>query len=61
MLVSIVIPNYNYAAYPGRSIESVVEQTYRDIELPIIDDDSSDNSKQVILSGYWPIAADKEK
>jgi glycosyltransferase involved in cell wall biosynthesis len=48
MLVSVVIPNCNYAAYLGRTIESIVEQTYAAIELLVIDDGSSDDSKELI-------------
>src|SRR5687768_6229841 len=47
-LVSIYITNYNYDKYIKQAIESVLNQTYRNIELFIIDDGSQDNSKQII-------------
>lgn len=46
-LVSIILPVYNGAEVAGRAIESVLSQTYRDIELVIIDDGSTDESLSV--------------
>ncbi|OUP73979.1 hypothetical protein B5F09_10935 [Erysipelatoclostridium sp. An173] len=48
--VSIVMPNYNGAQYIKESIDSVLNQTYKDYELIIIDDCSTDNSKEIINS-----------
>lgn len=48
MLVSIIIPNYNYAEYLESCIKSVLNQTYQNFEIIIIDDCSTDNSLQVI-------------
>lgn len=48
--VSIIIPNYNHAKYLQQRIESVLNQTYRDFEVIILDDCSTDNSKKVIES-----------
>ncbi|MEP6677561.1 MAG: glycosyltransferase [Ferruginibacter sp.] len=47
-LVSICIPNYNKAGFIEECIESVYRQTYRNIELFIIDDGSTDNSVAII-------------
>lgn len=47
-LVSIAIPCYNHALYVIESINSVINQSYTNIELIIIDDGSSDNSVIII-------------
>ncbi|GAB3317711.1 glycosyltransferase family 2 protein [Hymenobacter humi] len=46
--VSVIIPNYNHARYLPRRIESVLNQTFRDIEVILMDDCSPDNSRDVI-------------
>lgn len=46
--VSVVLPNYNYARYLDERIRSILGQTYRDFELVIIDDASTDESLDVI-------------
>lgn len=46
--VSVIIPNYNYEKYIEERIDSVIFQTYPIYELIIIDDCSSDNSREVI-------------
>jgi glycosyltransferase involved in cell wall biosynthesis len=48
MKVSVIIPNYNHAPYLEQRIESVLNQTYRDFEIIILDDCSTDDSKEVI-------------
>jgi hypothetical protein len=50
-LVSIIINNYNYSAFLGAAIESALAQTYRPIELIVVDDGSTDSSREVI-AGY---------
>jgi len=47
-LVTIYITNYNYDRFLKQSIESVLSQTYDNIELIIIDDGSTDSSKSII-------------
>ena len=47
-LVSIYITNYNYGSYIKEAIESVLNQSFKDIELIIIDDGSTDNSREII-------------
>lgn len=47
-LVTIYITNYNYGQYIREAIESVINQTLKNIELIIIDDGSTDDSKEII-------------
>ena len=47
-LVTIIIPTYNRAQYIQRAIDSCLKQTYRNIEIIIIDDHSGDNTEKLI-------------
>lgn len=47
-LVSIITPNWNCAKYISETIRSVQAQTYRNWEMIIVDDCSTDNSEQVV-------------
>ncbi|NDW09802.1 glycosyltransferase family 2 protein [Dysgonomonas sp. 520] len=48
MMISVILPNYNHAQYLKRRIDSILNQSYTDFELIILDDKSSDNSRDVI-------------
>lgn len=47
-LVSIVIPAYNHANYLDEAIQSVLKQDYPNIELIVLDDGSTDNTRKVL-------------
>lgn len=46
--VSVIIPNYNYARFLQKRIESVLAQTYTDFEIILLDDASTDDSVSVL-------------
>lgn len=46
--VSIVLPTYNRAHLVGRAIQSILEQTYSEFELLVIDDGSVDDTEKVV-------------
>lgn len=47
-LVSIIIPNYNHAAFLQQRLDSVFQQTYQDIEVILLDDASTDGSVEIL-------------
>ena len=49
-LISVLMPAYNSELYIAEAIESILNQSYQNIELIIFDDGSSDNTRQVIQS-----------
>ena len=48
--VSIIVPNYNHARFLKQRIDSILSQTYKDFELILLDDCSTDNSSDVLMS-----------
>ena len=46
--VSVVVPTYNSAQYISETINSIIAQTYHNIEIIIVDDGSTDNTKKII-------------
>lgn len=61
-LVSVMTMSYNYDIFIGKTIESVLNQTYKNIQYIIVDDGSSDNSVEVVKSyedpriEFYPLA-----
>jgi len=48
--LSVIIPTYNRAHMIGRAIRSVLNQTYKDFEIVVVDDGSKDNTEEVVKS-----------
>ena len=46
--VSVIIPNYNHAPYLQQRIQSILNQTWQNFELIILDDCSADNSREIL-------------
>jgi glycosyltransferase involved in cell wall biosynthesis len=51
MKASIVVTNYNYGRFLGEAIDSALAQSYRETEVIVVDDGSTDDSRE-ILAGY---------
>ena len=49
-LVSIITPTYNCSKFIGATIESVLSQTYKNFEMIIVDDASTDDTESVVKS-----------
>ena len=46
--VSVIVPNYNHAPYLSERLDSILGQTYNDLELLILDDASTDDSCRIL-------------
>lgn len=49
-MISVIIPTYNRAGFLKRAVSSVLAQSFREIELIIVDDGSTDETRQVLQS-----------
>ena len=50
VLVSIIVPTYNHASHLGRALRSVLKQTYKNWELIVVDNHSTDNTEALVES-----------
>ncbi|RXT04509.1 glycosyltransferase [Ammoniphilus sp. CFH 90114] len=48
--VSVVVPNYNHSKYLQQRLDSIYNQSYRDLEIILLDDVSTDNSREILDS-----------
>lgn len=49
-LVSVIVPNYNHAPFLRQRLETVIRQTFVDLEIILLDDASADNSREIITA-----------
>ena len=54
LFFSVIIPNYNQANYLRKAILSVLKQSYKNFEIIVIDNNSTDHSKEVVNSFHNP-------
>ena len=47
-IVSVIVPNYNHAPYLRQRIDSILNQTFQDFELILLDDASADDSREIL-------------
>lgn len=45
--ISIIVPVYNVEKYIAQCLDSIIKQTFRDIEVIVIDDGTQDNSAEI--------------
>lgn len=50
--ISVIVPNYNHAPYLSQRLDSILNQTYNDLEILILDDASTDDSHQIFKRYY---------
>lgn len=51
-LVSVIVPNYNHEKYLRERLETIYNQTYKNFEVILLDDCSTDNSREILTEFY---------
>ena len=46
-LISVIVPVYNVEKYLKKCVQSIINQTYKNLEIILVDDGSSDNSGKI--------------
>ena len=59
-LVTVIVPNFNHARYLKERLESIYSQTYENFEVILLDDLSSDGSREILLE-YAALHAEKTR
>jgi glycosyltransferase involved in cell wall biosynthesis len=54
-IVSVIIPSYNCELYIAETLESILNQTFKDIEIIVVDDGSTDKTRQIVTSYGAPV------
>jgi glycosyltransferase involved in cell wall biosynthesis len=49
-LVSVILPSFNHAAFVGEAAQTVLDQTFSDLELIVVDDGSSDGTADIVAA-----------
>lgn len=47
LLISVIVPVYNVEKYLNNCVESIINQTYKNLEIILVDDGSTDNCPQI--------------
>ena len=47
-LISVIVPVYNVESYLERCVDSIIDQTYKNLEILLIDDGSTDNTQELV-------------
>ena len=51
-LISVVVPNFNHAPFLQQRLETIYNQTYKNFEVILLDDASTDNSREILRDFY---------